>query len=363
MRRQGASIFIYLIFGILIVVFIINFRPGQKGNGDDSGCSTTSGSPIVVDGSRVNVTSYKVNFGAFNGPTLARTENALENLIRREILAGEGTDHGIRTSDDLVIDKIKQGYFYIAGHGDVLRDLFREDGTWDYNRYKNFVQQQFNVSLNSYQDEQRRELQAAMMAQEIADSARISRDEALSSWLYDNNVVTFDAVIFRPDAFKAAMKLTDEDVARWVAKHETEAKARYQMDIAQYKGRKPELKLREIFIAKADAKPAAPRQSPRPSEKPDKKDEKADKTEKKDDKTADKSDKKDGKAADKDKKDDKTAGAKADKNGADPRDGGDADRRRQGQARDRSHRGRSWQAVRRLRARPELHPRAPRQGR
>ena len=31
MRRQGASIFIYLIFGILIAVFVINFGPGSRG--------------------------------------------------------------------------------------------------------------------------------------------------------------------------------------------------------------------------------------------------------------------------------------------------------------------------------------------
>ena len=251
MRRQGASIFIYVIFGILILVFIINFRPGGS-SGDNGGCSADSNSAITVDGRGINQTSYKVNFGAFNGPQMARVYRALENLIRREILVGEASNRGILASDDLILDRIKQGYFYIGGQGEVIKELFREDGTWDYTRYKGFIQNQFNVSLNSFQDEQRRELQAALMAQEIEDSVRVSREEALADWEYDNNVATFDAVVFKPDAFKAAMHYTDDDLARFAKDHEAEVKARYNADASIYKGRKPELKLREIFIPKAE---------------------------------------------------------------------------------------------------------------
>nr|HEX4317048.1 peptidylprolyl isomerase [Kofleriaceae bacterium] len=251
MRRQGASIFIYVIFGILILVFIINFRPGGQ-QGDDSGCTGTNTSAITVDGHTINQTSYKVNFGAFNGPTMARTYRALENLIRREILVSDATDRGILASDDLILDRIKQGYFYMGGQGEILKELFREDGTWDYTRYKGFVQNQFNVSLNSFQDEQRRELQAALMAQEIEDSVRVSREEAQSEWTFDNNVATFDAVVFKPDAYKTAMHPTDDDYARFAKDHEAEVKARFNADATLYKGRKAELKLREIFIAKSE---------------------------------------------------------------------------------------------------------------
>ena len=46
MRRQGASIFIYLIFGLLIAIFVININPGQ-GRGD-SGCGTASNSAVCL---------------------------------------------------------------------------------------------------------------------------------------------------------------------------------------------------------------------------------------------------------------------------------------------------------------------------
>ncbi len=54
MRHKGASIFIYLIFGVLIAVFVINFGP-QGGQG---GCRGVSNTVVEVDDSNVNLTSY-----------------------------------------------------------------------------------------------------------------------------------------------------------------------------------------------------------------------------------------------------------------------------------------------------------------
>ena len=38
MRRQGASIFIYLIFTLLIVIFVINFAPSRQRGDLEGGC-------------------------------------------------------------------------------------------------------------------------------------------------------------------------------------------------------------------------------------------------------------------------------------------------------------------------------------
>jgi hypothetical protein len=43
MRRQGASISIYIIFGILIAVFVINFGPQSRGQ--EQGCSSNAEGP------------------------------------------------------------------------------------------------------------------------------------------------------------------------------------------------------------------------------------------------------------------------------------------------------------------------------
>ena len=52
MRRQGASIFIYLIFGLLIVIFVINFGP--QGGGERRWLRGTSNVVVSVDGEDVD---------------------------------------------------------------------------------------------------------------------------------------------------------------------------------------------------------------------------------------------------------------------------------------------------------------------
>src|SRR5207248_1532863 len=106
-------------------------------------------------------------------------------------------------------------------------------------------------SESSYLEEQARGLQAALMAERLGSSVRVSRDEALASYLYDNNTVTYDVVAFDAARYRREMRLTDADTKRFLQGHAAEVEARYKADERTYKGVKPQLELREIFIPKA----------------------------------------------------------------------------------------------------------------
>src|SRR5262249_42699988 len=73
-------------------------------------------------------------------------------------------------------------------------------------------------------------------------------------YLFNNTTVQYDAVAFRPEPYKAGMRLTDADLERYVASHEQEVKDRFKADERLYNDpkRKPDLKLRQIFIAKLE---------------------------------------------------------------------------------------------------------------
>ena len=79
----------------------------------------------------------------------------------------------------------------------------------------------------------------------------MSRDEALADYLYDNDTVTYDVVAFDPNNYRAVMHLTDADLKRFLDGHAAEVEARYKADATLYKGVKPQLSIREIFIPKA----------------------------------------------------------------------------------------------------------------
>ena len=268
MRQRGASIFIYLIFGILIAVFVINFAPNQGGQG---GCGTQSNEVVDVDGNGANLSAYRIAYSNHYNRLRSREKVyfALETLIRREILAEAAAEKGLRVTGDMVDDEIKKGYFFQGGLRIPLgANIFdeHEDGTrtWNVRKFKNWVANLDVKSTSTYRDEQVRSMQAALMYELLTQSTRVSREEALSDFLYTKNTVSYDVVTFAAAPYRAALRMTDADVERYLTAHEADVKARYTQDERLYKGLKPQLKLRQIFIAKAEP-PKAPEKAPEPA--------------------------------------------------------------------------------------------------
>jgi hypothetical protein len=288
MRRQGASIFIYLIFILLIVIFVYGLAPSSRG-GNEGGCRSSSNTAVVVDGHDANQTSYLVAYSANNATGRQKTYAALEWLIRRELLAQGAAAMGIHTTGELTDDAFKHGWFFLGGERiDFSHQFLSEvDGErfFSYKGLKDWASR-LNVSVGAYREEQTRGMQAAMMAEILRHSVRVSRDEALADYLYENNTVTYDVVAFDPAAYRAAMKLGEADIKRYLDGHTAEVEARYKTDERLYKAVKPQLALREIFIPKAypqAAKPADKKPADK-SAKPDDKKPADDKSAKADDK-------------------------------------------------------------------------------
>jgi parvulin-like peptidyl-prolyl isomerase len=246
MRRQGASIFVYLIFCLLIVIFVINFGP-QGGN--SGGCRGTSNLTVSVNNETPSSAAYHIAYAANEGAGKQKTWVALEMLIRRELLAQEAESRGIDVTIPTLENEIKKGWFFIAGQRMQIPHIFDENGLWNLNAFHSWVGQ-LNVSKNAYESEQTRSMEAWMMAKILEDSVVVSKDEALSEFLFEGNTATYDVVAFKPETYRSALKITDADVDRFLASHADEVSARYKADERTYKAVKPQIFLRQIFIEK-----------------------------------------------------------------------------------------------------------------
>jgi hypothetical protein len=266
MRRQGASIFIYLIFGLLIVIFVLNFAPSRNRSDVGGGCSTSSNVVVAVDNTAANQTSFHVAYsGRARNYTSATSRQkvylALDMLVRRELLAQEGDQLGIRTGGDLIDDEIKRGRWFVAGEAEDAHPIYFDDEFFDIKKWKAWVANLDYISTGSYRDEQTRGLQASLANDVLAGSVRVSHEEALADYLYENSTVTYDVVGFDAGRYRRALKITDADIKRFADTHAADVQARYKADERTYKGVKPELAIRQIFIPKAlpeAAKPAPP---------------------------------------------------------------------------------------------------------
>jgi hypothetical protein len=330
--RRQASLFIYVLFGILIATFVYGLAPSTRRDGG-AGCGALSSAEVTVDGVPANHTGFLVAYSGistFMNRATGRQKVylALDSLIRRELLAQAAADRGMRTTIDLAQEAVKRGYFFLAGNRHDIRSVYfdsvDDESFYNHKRWKGWVNS-LNVSESSYLEEQARGLQAAMMGELIKKSVHVSRDEALADYLYENNTVTYDVVAFDPGKYRLAMRLTDADTKRFLEGHAAEVEARYKTDERLYKARKPELALREIFIPKAAPEAAKPADDKAAKPADDKAAKPADDkaTKPADDKAAKPADDKAAKTADKkpetDKKPDKTADKKSAAGAANPR--------------------------------------------
>ncbi|HEY4239943.1 MAG TPA: peptidylprolyl isomerase [Kofleriaceae bacterium] len=254
MRRSGASIFVYLIFGLLIIIFVINFAP-NTGRSSGSGCGITSNTAMTIDGEKASKNSFLIAFNANQANGTQKRYLALDILLRRELLAQAAEAHGIKVDGDMVLEEIKKGTFFFGGLRENLGPrLFdqMDNGTkiWNYKKYKGWVSG-LNVTPGQYQEDQIRGMEAALMSEMLEGSARVSREEARTSWETEHDTATYEVVAFQPGAYRATMRLTDADIARFLTTHAAEVDARYKADAVTYKGVKPQVRIREIFLPKA----------------------------------------------------------------------------------------------------------------
>src|SRR5262245_26131644 len=108
LRKQGASIVLYAVFGILIAVFVIN--SGAQSVGTREGCTSGSSETVgSIDGREISRSTWQWEWNTTQGKKSQRTPVAVTRVVQREILAQEAERRGLSVTDDLIDDKLKRG--------------------------------------------------------------------------------------------------------------------------------------------------------------------------------------------------------------------------------------------------------------
>jgi hypothetical protein len=269
LRKQGASIVIYAIFGILIAVFVINF--GAQSVGTSQGCRSSDEERVAsVDGADVGMAGWRwvQNVLKAEGqPTEQRAIVAFEWLIQREILVDEAARRGMYVSDDLVDKNLERGRIYFAGSQAyfLVPYFIDKDGFFiyepDLSRAKDdkaaddeppgltSLARNFGMSMATFKEQQRKETLAAMMRMILVGEPRASIDEARASWLYSNSSVDVQVLELKPKTYADAMLPTDGDLDAWAKAHDADVKAAFEKPTTVH--------VRQIWLPKAP-KTAAP---------------------------------------------------------------------------------------------------------
>lgn len=274
-RKNARSIFVYFIFGILIVVFILSFGP-QSHRG---GCSGSTPTAARVMGREITETTWRYGILALTGGGNASgerarrqmlRERALDNLIAREILADSAEQMGFRISDEEVRDKIVNGDIYVIGQKvDGKRVYFIKGEGDDQPRFlpnalKQFVAARLGInSVERFLEEEKRELLAAKVRDLVAAAVRVSPEEVQHRYELDSSKVEIEYVAFQPGSYRANIDLSPADIDAYLKAHEADLHTSYDKEADRWKGRDKEVRVRDLFVkSEKPAEPTPPEPAP-----------------------------------------------------------------------------------------------------
>jgi peptidyl-prolyl cis-trans isomerase D len=263
MRQSSQSLGIYLLFGIVIAVFIINFGPQSQG----SSCEQTmvdENFAAKVSGETITSATFRYGFMLLGGAQVPAKyakqeklkETVLDKLIERELLATEADRLGFAVTEDEVLNDILDSR--IIGLGQTVSNMPRvqKNGHFDLDTFKKYVQFELGVTQNAFIEEQKKEVLANRVRELVRSSVSVSAEEVKNEYLRKNRQVNLEYMRFVGRRFDAEVAPTEADIAEYAAKNEAKLRAAYDEKKVVYEKVPPQRRLRQILIKVAsDAKP------------------------------------------------------------------------------------------------------------
>ena len=265
MRQQSRSLIIYVLFGIVIAVFIINFGPQSPG-----GCNKGRAVQSSVEGARVkgHLLSRQdylygmMMVGAQNIPPqrakmMRLHETIMDMLIDREIMASEAERAGFRVTDEEVEDFIAESKLIGLGR-EQKAPVFEQDGVFSHEAFRKFVQFQLGMTPRSFIEQQRREMLANRMRDSLRAGVAVSPVEVKDDWVQQADQVNAEYLRFPMRRYESEIEVKPEDLVKYAAANQETLKKLYdERKAALYEKQPKQRHLRQILVkVKGEATPA-----------------------------------------------------------------------------------------------------------
>ena len=264
MRQHSRSLLIYILFGIVIAVFIINFGPGSKGCG--GGITDVNAARVAGQAVPEQDFVHAIQLLGFDQMSNDQARQqmmknyVMDGIIRRELLAQEAERLGLRVDDDEISERIGEGRITVIGQPRLMKldprfASIYKDG-FDIQKFRtNFCQYFLHTTPKKFMEEQRRELLATKIQEMYRASTKVSPDEVKADYVERETQVKLAYVRFSSRPLEDETVVTAADVDEYLKSHKDKVQESFNQRQFLYKAVPHEVRVRGILYAVAkDAK-------------------------------------------------------------------------------------------------------------
>jgi len=261
-RKHSQSFLMWLLVGAIGFIFIVQFGPQSRGcragGGSSAFVAKVYGNVISEDAFRwAWIISRAASIPREQSKALRLKEAVLDGLIERELLASAAENIGIKVTESDIDDNILNGViFYNASihspirmpSGPIPLDFTKEDGSFDYETFKMFVNGQFQMSLTGFKKQQIREVLADRMRKILETSVELYPGEAKEKYEKSSYWVKLQSATFDPMVLAKKFSPAPQEVKKWAQANEADIKEYYDANQYRYKSVEKQVRIRNILI-------------------------------------------------------------------------------------------------------------------
>jgi peptidyl-prolyl cis-trans isomerase D len=246
LRQNAKSVLTYVLFGIIILVFVVSFGPGSRGCSDVR--VTQASWAAKVNGETLPGTEFEQVYASLfrswqergQGMTRELAEQlglrrmAMDQLVEREILIQEAGRLGIALTDEELEKAIK------------AVPSFQVDGRFDHELYRRAVSAAYGTPAR-FEERMRRDLLAQKVLAVLRGAAGVSEEEVREAYDAENDRAALEFVRFPVSALKEVTRATPEQVKAFQAR-EADRIAKFYKDNPDRFDRKKRVRARHVLV-------------------------------------------------------------------------------------------------------------------
>ncbi|HEY0841086.1 MAG TPA: SurA N-terminal domain-containing protein [Vulgatibacter sp.] len=222
MRASSRSFGMYLVFGVLILVFVIYFGPGSNGCMGGSGVEGASPFAARVNGTNIGWREFETAYGnayrnyqqqmgerfdAQMAEQMGLRKSVLDQLVDRRLLLDQARAQGIAVADSEVAAKVRE------------LEFFHKEGQFDFGTYKE-VLQNAGLTPDRYENDIRESLLVTKLIAQVRMGAKASDEEIRAEFEKDSDKADLTLVRFSTTRIDAGVEATPAEIQEYLASEE-----------------------------------------------------------------------------------------------------------------------------------------------